>query len=33
VRFARDVPQGAHHAVDLRMPRVGGDQYLHAACD
>jgi len=32
VRLARDVPQCAHHAVDLRVPRVGGDKYFHAAC-
>src|ERR1700688_1624884 len=32
-RFSCDVPQCAYHAVDLRMPCVGGDQDFHAACD
>ena len=30
-RLARDVAERAHHAVDLRMPGVGGDQDFHAA--
>ena len=30
-RLARDMAERAHHAVDLRVPRVGGDQDFHGS--